>query len=190
MNAIEIAIKMETDAISFYTEAALKTKYPAGKKMFETIILDEKRHLEIFNKLQFFLKCHSLIMLDEKTHPELVDKLFKGLDVHIQDMHPMKNVRTVFEKMKDEMMQKVQATSDDLEGFKIAMQMEKEGLDFYRTLMLEAKTEKERLLFEKLAGEEEEHYNIFSNTYNFLNDTGNWFMWDEYSIVDGGTPWA
>jgi rubrerythrin len=166
MNAIEIAVKMETDAISFYAEAAGKTKYPAGKKMFETIILDEKRHLE------------------------MVNRLLKGLDVHMQDAHPMNNIRTVFEKMKNEMMQKVEATSDELEAFKIAMKMEKEGLDFYRTLMLQAKTEKERLLFEKLAGEEEQHYNIFSNTYNFLNDTGNWFMWNEYSIVDGGTPWA
>jgi rubrerythrin len=166
MNAIEIAKKMETDAISFYTEAARKTKYPAGKKMFETVTLDEKRHLE------------------------MVTKLLKGLDVQIQDVHPMKNIRTVFEKMKAEMMQKVEATSDELEAFKIAMQMEKEGLDFYRTLVLQAKTEKERLLFEKLAGEEQQHYDIFSNTYNFLSDTGNWFMWDEYSIVDGGTPWA
>ncbi|MBI5674596.1 MAG: ferritin family protein [Nitrospirae bacterium] len=166
MNAIEIAKKMETDAISFYTEAARKTKYPAGKKMFETITVDEKRHLE------------------------MVTKLLKGLDVQIQDVHPMKNIRTVFEKMKAEMMQKVEATSDELEAFKIAMQMEKEGLDFYRTLVLQAKTEKERLLFEKLAGEEQQHYDIFSNTYNFLSDTGNWFMWDEYSIVDGGTPWA
>jgi rubrerythrin len=166
MNAIEIAKKMETDAISFYTEAARKTKYPAGKKMFETITVDEKRHLE------------------------MVTKLLKGLDFQIQDVHPIKNIRTVFEKMKDEMMQKVEATSDELEAFKIAMQMEKEGLDFYRTLVLQAKTEKERLLFEKLAGEEQQHYDIFSNTYNFLSDTGNWFMWDEYSIVDGGTPWA
>ena len=166
MNAIEIAKKMETDAISFYTEAARKTKYPAGKKMFETITVDEKRHLE------------------------MVTKLLKGLDFHIQDVHPMENIRTVFEKMKDEMMQKVEATSDELEAFKIAMQMEKEGLDFYRKLTLEAKTEKERLLFEKLAGEEQQHFDIFSNTYNFLSDTGNWFMWDEYSIVDGGTPWA
>lgn len=166
MNAIEIAKKMETDAISFYTEAARKTKYPAGKKMFETVTLDEKRHLE------------------------MVTKLLKGLDFQIQDVHPMENIRTVFEKMKDEMMQKVEATSDELEAFKIAMQMEKEGLDFYRKLALEAKTEKERTLFEKLAGEEQQHYDIFSNTYNFLSDTGNWFMWDEYSIVDGGTPWA
>jgi len=88
------------------------------------------------------------------------------------------------------MMEKVQATADELEAFKIAMQMEKEGIEFYKKLMSEAKAGKEKMLFEKLIREEEQHFAIFENTYNFLLDTGNWFMWDEHSIVDGGTPWA
>lgn len=166
MNAIEIAKKMETDAIRFYTEAAKKTGYPAGRKMFETVAADEKRHLQI------------------------VCDLLKGIDVHAEDVHPLQNIKTVFEDMRDEMMQKVEATSDELEAFKIAMQMEKEGIEFYRNMMSEAQKEKERVLFGKLIKEEEQHYVIFENTYNFLNDTGNWFMWEEHSIVDGGTPWA
>ena len=161
MNAFEIAKKMETDAIRFYAEAAQKTNHPAGKKMFETIIRDEKRHLEIVNNL------------------------LKGMDIHIEDVHPIKNIKTVFESMKDEMMERVKATSDDLEAFKIGMQMEKEGLEFYRNLLAEATTEKEKNLYEKLIHEEEEHYNIFANTYDFLNDTGNWFMWEDHSIVEG-----
>ena len=161
MNAIEIARKMETDAIRFYTEAAGKTQYPAGKKMFETVVVDEKRHLAIVNKL------------------------LQGLEIHMEDVHPMNNIKTVFETMKDKMMEKVQATADELEAFKIAMQMEKEGIEFYRKLMTEAKTEKEKTLFQKLIREEEQHYAIFENTYNFLMDTGNWFMWDEHSIVEG-----
>ena len=68
MNAIEIARKMETDAIKFYTEAAGKTQYPAGKKMFETVVGDEKRHLEIINKL------------------------LQGLEIHMEDVHPINNV--------------------------------------------------------------------------------------------------
>ena len=161
MNAIKIARKMETDAIKFYTEAAQKTKYPAGKQMFESIIIDEKRHLEIVNQL------------------------LKGLDVHVEDVHPMKNIKTVFEEMKDKMMEKVEATSDELEAFSIAMQMEKEGLEFYRKLSSESETEKEKALFGQLVKEEQQHYDIFANTYNFLNDTGNWFMWEEHSIVEG-----
>lgn len=161
MNAVEIARKMETDAIKFYSEAANKTGYPAGKKMFETVAEDEKRHLEIINKL------------------------LQGLDIHMADVHPINNVKTVFETMKDKMMEKVQATVDELEAFKIAIQMENEGIEFYRKLMTEAKTEKEKILFQKLIREEEQHFAIFENTYNFLMDTGNWFMWDEHSIVEG-----
>ena len=161
MNAIEIARKMETDAIRFYTEAAGKTQYPAGKKMFETVATDEKRHLAIVNKL------------------------LQGLEIHMEDVHPINNIKTVFETMKDKMMEKVQATADELEAFKIAMQMEKEGIDFYRKLLTESKTEKEKTLFQKLIREEEQHFAIFENTYNFLMDTGNWFMWDEHSIVEG-----
>ena len=65
------------------------------------------------------------------------------------------------------------------------MKMEKEGLDFYTKLADEAETEKEKALFRMLINEEQQHYNIFANTYDFLKDTGNWFMWEEHSIVEG-----
>jgi rubrerythrin len=166
MNALEIARKMETDAIKFYSEAARKTGYPAGKKMFETVVEDEKRHLEIINQI------------------------IKGLDVTLEDVHPMKKIKTVFESMKDQMMERVKATTDELEAFKIAMQMEKEGMEFYRKLLSEATTEKEKNLLQQLIKEEQQHYEIFANTHFFLSDTGSWFMWEEHSIVDGGTPTA
>ena len=161
MNALELAMKMETDSIKFYTEAAEKTKYPAGKKMFQTITEDEKRHLE------------------------MIAQIIKGLNITIKDVSPMKRVKTVFESMKGEMMKKAAATSDELEAFKIAMQMEQEGAAFYKKSLGAAKTEKERALFERLIEEERQHYRIFSNTYQFLSDTGNWFMWSEHSIVEG-----
>ncbi|HJX01574.1 MAG: hypothetical protein A2Y97_11425 [Nitrospirae bacterium RBG_13_39_12] len=166
MNAIEIAIKMEKDAINFYTEAAKKVKHPVGKKMFLTITEDEKRHLD------------------------MLSKIFKEIDITIKEVSPMKNIKTVFESLKNEMMQRIEATKDELEAFKIAMHMEKEGVEFYKNAGSEAKAEKEKSLFERLIKEEEQHYDIFANTYFFLSDTGNWFMWEEHSIVDGGTPWA
>ncbi len=166
MNALEVAMKMETDSIQFYTEAARKTKYPAGRKMFLTITEDEKRHCE------------------------MISQIIKGLDITTKDVSPMKRVKTVFESMKDEMMKKVEATTDELEAFKIAMRMEQEGEAFYKKSLAAAKTDKEKVLFERLINEERQHYQIFSNTYFFLSNTGSWFLWDEHAIVDGGTPWA
>ncbi|HBH60365.1 MAG TPA: rubrerythrin, partial [Nitrospiraceae bacterium] len=72
-----------------------------------------------------------------------------------------------------------------LEAFRIAMKMEKEGIEFYKKLLSGASSAKEKTLFEKMMKEEEQHYNIFANTYSFLDDTGNWFMWKEHSIVEG-----
>ncbi|MEW6416618.1 MAG: ferritin family protein [Nitrospirota bacterium] len=166
MNAIELAIRMETDAINFYREAAEKTKHPVGKKMFLSITEDEKRHLE------------------------MLSQIFKDVNIQIEELSPMKNIRTIFESMKDDMMKRVEATSDELDAFKIAMQMEKEGVEFYKKAESEAQTEKELSLFKRLIKEEQQHYDIFANTYFFLSDTGSWFMWEEHSIVDGGTPWA
>ncbi len=166
MNAVEIAIKMETDAIRFYKEAAEKCDHAVGKKMFLSIREDEKRHLE------------------------MLSQILKGLDIKIKDVSPMKNIKTIFEQMKDEMMERVEAKTDELEAFKIAMQMEKEGIEFYKKAASDAPAEKERNLFERLTHEEEQHYAVFANTYFFMHDSGSWFMWEEHSIVDGGTPWA
>jgi rubrerythrin len=122
---------------------------------------------------------------DEKRHLEMISQIIKGLQVTPKDVSPMNNVKTVFESMKGEMMKKVEATSDELEAFKIAMQMEKEGKEFYKKMLSTAKTDKERSLLEMLIREEEQHYAIFANTHEFLADTGNWFMWEERGIVEG-----
>jgi len=161
MNAIEIAIKMEKDAIDFYKEAAEKTQHPVGKKMFLSVTEDEKRHLQ------------------------MLSQIFKEVDIKISEVNPMQNVKTVFATMKDQMMERIAATKDELEAFKIAMHMEKEGIEFYQKAESGAKAEKEKALFERLIKEEQQHYAIFLNTYNFMLDTGNWFMWEEHSIVEG-----
>ena len=161
MDALELAVKMEKDAISFYTEAARKTKSSSGKKMFQTIALDEQRHLE------------------------MITQLISGLNITHKDVSPLQNMKTVFASMKDEMMKKVAATSDELEAFKIAMGMEKEGVAFYKQTLAGAKKEKERVLLEMLIKEEQQHYDLFANTYQFLESTGNWFLWEERGIVEG-----
>ncbi len=165
-NAIEIAKKIELDAIAFYKEAAEKTSHPIGKKMFISIMADEKRHLE------------------------MLDAIFRGVEVTVKDISPRKNIKGIFEKFRHEMAQRVNATTDEMNALKIAMNMEKEGIEFYKKASEETKNQKEKALFERLIKEEMEHYAVFSNTYFFMSDTGSWYMWEEHSIVDGGTPWA
>jgi len=161
MNAVELAIKMETDAISFYREAAEKTSHPFGKKMFLSFVEDEKRHLE------------------------MLSSLFKEQDFSLRTAEPLENMKTIFESLKDQMMDKISASTDELKAIKIAMDMEQEGFEHYKKTAAESKNDKERALFERLAYEEERHYQILENTNTYISDSGNWYMWNEYSIVEG-----
>ncbi len=159
--AVERAMKMETDAMKFYKEAAQKTSHPFGKKMFESLVRDEARHLR------------------------LLQDILKGLDIdpHVQCIG---DVRTVFSDLKDQMMQRISVSTDEREAIRIALEMETEGYKYYREVAEQAEDPKEKKLFEVLTKEEERHYQILNNTYSFLEDTGNWFMWEELSIVEGG----
>ncbi len=160
-DAVERAIKMETDAMKFYKAAGAKTSHPLGKRMFESLIKDEARHLR------------------------LLEEILKGLDIdpHVQCLG---DVRTVFSDLREQMMERISATSDEKEAIKIALEMEKEGYNYYRDVAEKTENSREKKLFEVLTKEEERHYQILNNTYSFLEDTGNWFMWEELSIVEGG----
>ncbi len=166
MNIAELAIKTETDAIDFYGKAAQKTDNPVGKKMFLSIIEDEKRHLETLKHI------------------------FSGMGIEPPGASPMKRIKTVFEENRHQMLSRVAATTDEIQAVEMAMGMEKESVDFYEKAARQAENAREKAIFDRLVKEEEEHYAIFSNTRQFLVDSGNWFMWEEHSIVDGGTPWA
>ena len=160
-DAIETAIKMETDAITFYGEAAHKTSHPFGKEMFRGFIKDETRHLK------------------------MLQDIFKGVDADIELVRPKDSIKTVFSMLKDEMMQRVKIMDNEMEAVSIALKFEKEGFDFYKDSAAKAESPKEKELFEKLSIEENDHYTILLETQKFLENTGQWYMYEERGILEG-----
>lgn len=160
--AVDTAVKMETDAMRFYAEAKDKMLHPLGKEIFGGFVTDEARHLKMLNNI-------------------LID-----LDIKTGSVHLGEDIKTVFSELKDQMMQRITATADEIEAVKIALDFEKEGYHFYEKAARDAEDEKEKELFELLTIEEKKHYEILDNTYKFLEDTGEWFMWEEHGILEGG----
>jgi len=160
-DAIETAIKMETDAIAFYGEAANNTSHPFGKQMFRGFVKDETRHLKILKDI------------------------FRGVDVVIELVRPKDSIKTVFSELKGEMMQRVKAMDNEMEAVNIALNFEKEGFEFYKKAAAAVGTPKEKELFEKLSLEENDHYTILLETQKFLENTGHWYMYEERGIVEG-----
>lgn len=159
--AIETAVKMETDAMKFYHEAAQKTTHPFAKRMFQGFIRDESRHLK------------------------MLKDILSGMDLKIVSLHPKAEIRTVFSDLKEQMMERISASTDEIEAVQVALDFETKGFEFYKKSTAEAIDEKEKALFSALASEEQEHYSILQNTYSFLKDTGDWFMWQEQGIIEG-----
>ncbi len=159
--AIETAIKMETDAMKFYREAVGKVSHPLGKRIFEGFVVDELRHLK------------------------MLQDIMNELDIEVTSVHPKQDFKTVFSELKDQMMERVTATIDEKAAVKIALDFEKEGYRFYEKAAAEARGDKEKQLFEALTIEEKRHYDLLENTHRFLDDTGDWFMWNEHGVLEG-----
>lgn len=160
--AVETAIKMETDAMKFYRDASARTSHALGKRLFESFVVDELKHLK------------------------MLQDIMNDLDVEVKFVHPKEDIKTVFSELKEHMMQRISATTGEKEAVKVALDFEKEGYNFYKKAALEATEEKEKKLFEVLTIEEERHYKLLENTDRFLDNTGEWFMWEEHGILEGG----
>lgn len=159
--AVATAIKMETDAAAFYEESANKAHHAFGKEMFRGFVKDEKRHLA------------------------MLQNLFKGLGLKENFASPKDEINTVFSLLKDQMMKRAEAVQSEMDAVKIALDMEKAGYDFYMKAAANAPTPEEKKLFERLAIEENDHYSILNETYTFLENTGQWFMYEERGILEG-----
>jgi len=161
MNAIEMALKMEQEQADFYTQCAEKTNNPVGRKMFLSIAEDERYHIACAINVQ------------------------KGKTFTPSEATPLEDMKKIFDQHKQDMLKQVSSTADELEAFRVAMKMEEESITFYKKASSQAATAEEKNFFDCLIKDEEEHFSIFQNTYSFLSDTGNWFMWDDHSIVEG-----
>jgi len=59
-NVVEEGIKAEDRSISFYTSAATQLSKPVAKKVFETIIGEEKKHKELLEFQRDVLEQHGI----------------------------------------------------------------------------------------------------------------------------------
>jgi rubrerythrin len=162
MNALEIAAKMEQEAVAFYKQCAEKTANPVGKRMFLSIVEDEQYHFD----------C-------------AVSMRNGGQQFTPSETTPVEDMKKIFDEHKQKMLEKVPSTADELEALRVAMQMEEAAIAFYKKASTLAANAKEQHFFDCLIRDEEEHFHIFQNTYSFLEDSGNWFMWQEQGIVEG-----
>lgn len=168
--AAETAFKMEQDSIGFYTEAAEKTTNKLGRAMFESLVKDEERHLQALGRL-----------MKEVAPSVPVEEVLPGRGGTFKS-----KISTVFSEAREEIDERIPAGTDDLEALTLAMEFETKGHRFYAETAAKAENETVRGVYLMLRREELEHFSFLQNAYQYLDRSGDWLLWEEQGILDGG----
>ncbi len=159
---LDYAIQLERDGQAYYRQLAASTKNPLGKRMFESLAADERRHEEV------------LLGLARKAA------------VAIEGPLPKQRLVTLFATVGEERRKQLEAEASDTAAIEKAIAMEQASIAHYRAQAGLARAEGDRALYERLVEEENQHADILGNCLTYLNRTGQWFLWDEQALLDGG----
>lgn len=146
----------------FYREAVARTEAEGGKKVFQSLVEEEGRHLDILRgEYAAMTRSTEWVSLEEAVAmAESVDPL------------------TIFPEA-DAAEKLIPAEATDEEALKLAMDFERRGYTLYVQAAEDAETDEERKLWEHLAKAEDKHYSFLQETYEYLVNDGVWFYDDQ-----------
>ena len=148
---MKFAKEFEKNGTNLYIELGMKAENLITKKLFYSLAKQEIEHLETIE--DYFLTKNY-----EK--PEELD---------IEE-----EMKRFFSNLKEK-----EKTETQLDGYKIALEVEKNGYSHYERFYKEAKDEKEKQLFKFLMEQEKSHIDAIVNIYSYLTETGDWFEKEE-----------
>lgn len=167
---VKFALQLEQDGLQMYRDFAKKSKDAFGKKTFEGLAEDEMQHMDLLRKVYGKCGIKEVEEIVAKSKDEPVRQRFK----------------TIFQQAGEEARRRTEANPSDTEAMRVAMEFEKRGYDLYNEAQQKAKGDIERTAFKHLTLMEKHHYELLQETFEYLNDTGNWFMKNEGWMFEGG----
>ena len=169
LKAIETAIQIEKDGLTFYTEAAKQVDDPKGKKMFQTLARDERVHMELFESAR-----EALLNEDNWPSPEKVEAIV-----------PKKSIRQPIFSTGDEV-KAVEVPERHLAVLRRGIQAEEDSIAFYSEQMEQTDDPNGKAMYAYLIEQEEGHRMILQGEYDYLTGSGFWFDVQEFNLEAAG----
>ncbi len=157
MTAVEFAIKMELDGEVYYSEQAEKAEHPGLKAVF------------------------TLLAQEEREHASLLEKYAAQREYELQESQVPKHFKGIFQDEKD-LKVEFKANPEELDAYKLALEKEKESIELYEKMGLEATSEEEKRLFAFLVEQETIHYNTFQNLIEHVIKAEQWVESAEFGL--------
>jgi rubrerythrin len=157
-NAIKTAIQMEKDGFAFYKKASAQTSSDMGRDIFESLANDEQLHLEVFQKL-----FHDKIEKTEWDNLVNSSKKYAEINIFPKDLKQIEGANP---------------DTNELDALEIAMNSEREAIDYYGEIKEKTKDEDIRKIINEIIDQEKNHYSILQEEFDYLGKTGYWFELD------------
>jgi rubrerythrin len=161
-DVIKTGMSTELWGQRFYREAVARTESEDGKKVFEGLVVEEGRHMDI-------LLGEYASMTDSKEWVSLEEAVVMAESVDPLSIFPE---AAAAEKL-------IPADATDEQALMMAMDFERRGYTLYAQAAEDAESAVERRLWEHLARAEDKHYNYLQDTYEYLVSNGVWYYDDE-----------
>jgi|YelNatPaOPRAMG01_1025707.scaffolds.fasta_scaffold12976_3 rubrerythrin len=151
---LEMAIANEIEGRNILLNGRDSSLTPLGKSTFEFLANEELKHIELIKEF-----AKTLNGVEEWDANKMKSVSFAEAGARIKG---------IFERFASQFESVSQSDNERLETYQVAMDMEKRGYDFYSEAAEKASDERSKALFKFLAGEEEKHYTMIQDTYEFL----------------------
>ena len=148
---LEMALQNELRAKEILEGAKENVENPLAKATFDFLANEELKHIAIIKQFAAGVSGEQELDMAELT-----------------TLEAKQQIRSIFERFRVAF-EEVSATDQPrLETYRVAMDMERAGHDFYRRAAQQASDAKARRLYEFLAGEEIRHFELIQDTHDFL----------------------
>ncbi len=152
ITALEEAICLEQEGLSFYQQAAKKTTDAKGREVFEYLAGEEANHERLIRR-----------QLDELSQQKGWTSVGRPADCNLAE--------SIFPPQRD---QATQGNPDDLDALITGLEIETKSYDMYRKRADESTDPLAREMFEFLASQERLHFDLLMTNYTALSQFGGW----------------
>ncbi len=166
---LEKAIAFEEEGMAFFQDRAQNAPSTLERNLFNSLAKDEAGHKAYLVKMREDI-------LRENTLEVLPD---------VDDDHVMV-VRQIFDNAIEGANDPYNFELEELEILKGAMDVERRGYHLYADAAAQVKSPRAKGIFEHLAAEEQNHYTLLKNTYDFMADPEGFDGFDGSAMLDGG----
>jgi rubrerythrin len=165
---LDRAIAFEEEGMRFFQDRASNAAAALERRVFHSLAQDEAGH-----------KAYLLRLKEDLLRTSDMESLQ-------HDEHAHRGPREIFETALGSVDDPLNPESEELEILRGAMEVERRGYRLYSDAAERVESPRAKALFRHLAGEEQNHFQLLHNTYEYMSDPEVWHGYDESPMLDGG----